>query len=213
LSKVNDLESKIPKTSDTLSAENYIERIETKIQKINEYLKNRGVKGFNQDAVGGEEISELRLGPKEYYNIFDQYLERIFVGLINTPTGIPLQAELTSSFGLRRNPFHGRSTEFHAGIDFRGSRGDHVRSTAGGLVTHSGWNGGYGLCVIVKHKNGFETLYAHLSKTAVRVGERIASGHVLGEVGSTGRSSGEHLHYEVRKEGRPVNPVDFLSLE
>lgn len=213
VSKVNYLQSKIPTSQDTLKAANYIEILDAKVGRIFEYLKKRGVKGFNSDAVGGDEVKELRLSPKDYYTIYDQYLERIFEGLIHTPTGTPLKAELTSNFGFRRNPFHGRSIEFHGGIDFKGSLGDKVKCTADGMVVHAGPNGAYGNCVIVKHQHGYETLYGHLSKISVRNGEKISAGGVVGEVGSTGRSSGHHLHYEVRRDGKSVNPKEFITLE
>ncbi len=212
VSRMNDLEQQIPKQSDTLDAQNYVERIETKLQKINEHLRKRGVKGFAQDAVGGEE-HDMKLAPIEYYSMYDEYLERVFEGLTYTPTGAPTKTALTSNYGYRRNPFHGRSVEFHSGIDFRGERGDKVRSTASGKVIHAGYNGGYGICVQIKHQNGYETLYGHLSKVLVKNGDKIAAGHVVGEVGATGRSSGSHLHYEVRKNGSPVNPIGFLNLD
>jgi len=213
VSRMSILEKQIPKSSDTLNARNYVERIETKLQKINEYLRKRGVKGFSPDAVGGEDNAAMKLAPIEYYSMYDKYVERIFEGLTYTPMGFPTKTELTSDYGYRQNPFHGRSVEFHSGIDFRGSTGDQVRSTASGEVIHAGWNGGYGICVQVRHKDGFETLYGHLSKSLVKAGEKIAVGQVVGEVGTTGRSSGAHLHYEVRKNGTPVNPVHFLNLE
>ncbi len=213
VSRVHSLEKQIPKSSDTLNALNYVERIETKLQKINEHLRKRGVKGFASDAVGGAETDSVKLAPLAYYSMYDEYVGRVFEGQTSTPTGFPTRSELTSGYGYRRNPFHGKSMEFHSGIDFRGAKGDLVRSTARGEVVYAGWNGGYGNCVQVRHKSGFETLYGHLSRVLVKPGDKITAGQVVGEIGATGRSSGNHLHYEVRKNGSPINPVNFLNIE
>lgn len=210
--QVQELQRQIPKSTDTLSAQDYVKRIDAKLHTISEYLKKRGVKGFSQDAVGGD-YNGASLGPLEYYSLYDLHMERIFEGLMYTPTGFPAKPELTSAYGYRANPFHSGPSEFHSGIDFKGKKGDLVRSTASGEVVHAGRNGGYGICVQVKHKNGYETLYAHLSKCLVEKGDQIQAGQVVGEIGSTGRSTGSHLHYEVRKNGRPVNPVAFLQVD
>jgi len=212
-SELQALQQQVPKTADTLNAQDYVKRIEVKLHRINEYLRKRGLKGFAQEAVGGQENNELKLAPTEYYNLYDQHLERIFEGLTYTPTGFPAKPELTSTYGYRSNPFHAGIGEFHSGIDFRGKKGDLVKSTANGEVVYAGRNGGYGLCVQIKHRNGYETLYGHLSKCLVKSGDRIAAGQAIGEIGSTGRSTGSHLHYEVRKNNRPVNPMEFLELD
>jgi murein DD-endopeptidase MepM/ murein hydrolase activator NlpD len=98
----------------------------------------------------------------------------------------------------------------HTGIDFRGDSGDPVHATAAGTVTEAGWSGGYGRMIEVDHGNGFATRYGHLSKIDVKVGQSIKIGQVIGEIGSTGRSTGPHLHYETRIDGDAVNPQKFL---
>jgi murein DD-endopeptidase MepM/ murein hydrolase activator NlpD len=117
--------------------------------------------------------------------------------------------ETTSGFGVRVDPFLGKAA-FHTGIDFRGDTGDPARATAAGTVTIAGRDGGYGLMVEVDHGNGLSTRYAHLSAIGVSVGDRVAAGGVVGRVGSTGRSTGPHLHYETRIKGEPVDPQRFL---
>lgn len=117
--------------------------------------------------------------------------------------------ETTSGFGVRVDPFLGRAA-FHTGIDFRGDTGDPARATAAGTVTAAGRDGGYGLMVEVDHGNGLATRYAHLSAIGVSIGDRIAAGGIVGRVGSTGRSTGPHLHYETRIKGEPVDPQRFL---
>ncbi|HYK75726.1 MAG TPA: M23 family metallopeptidase [Daejeonella sp.] len=210
--KINTLKSQIPAPTDTTKAKNYIQSIENKLKKINDYLKKRGVKGFTTISVGGNEISGENLTVEENYNLFEDYLEKIFSGLLHTPTGFPSKPSLTSSFGYRNNPFHSGESDFHSGLDFKGNKGDEVRSTANGKVIHAGWYQGYGNCVRVEHKNGFETLYGHLSKIDVKEGQKISANQVVGLIGSTGRSTGNHLHYEVRKNSKPINPINFLSL-
>ncbi|MCB1475327.1 MAG: peptidoglycan DD-metalloendopeptidase family protein [Rhodobiaceae bacterium] len=118
--------------------------------------------------------------------------------------------EISSDFGTRRDPFLGRLA-FHSGIDFAASRGMSVRATGAGQVTIAGRNGGYGLMVEVDHGNGLRTRYAHLSRIEVAEGDMVAVGSVVGRVGSTGRSTGPHLHYETRRDGEPVDPTSYIA--
>ncbi|MEO5604664.1 MAG: M23 family metallopeptidase [Novosphingobium sp.] len=110
---------------------------------------------------------------------------------------------------MRVNPVLGRRM-LHAGADLRASSGTTIRATADGLVTHAGRAGGYGLLVTLLHQDGYETRYAHMSRILVAPGNRLRKGQMIGEVGSTGRSTGPHLHYEVRHHGRPMDPVPFM---
>lgn len=117
---------------------------------------------------------------------------------------------VSSGFGIRRDPLLG-TPAMHAGIDFRGAVGSPARATAKGTVVKAGWNGGYGRMVEIDHGDGFTTRYAHLSKVLVNIGDKVDVGDVVGKVGSSGRSTGPHLHYEVRKNGGAVDPVRFLK--
>ena len=122
---------------------------------------------------------------------------------------IPGEVDMTSGFGVRVDPFlHGAA--MHTGIDLRGEEGEPVRATAVGTVTHAGWNGGYGKMVEIDHGNGLATRYAHLSAIEVRVGDKVRIGQTVGLLGSTGRSTGPHLHYETRVDGEAVDPQKFL---
>ncbi|WP_324288957.1 M23 family metallopeptidase [Hoeflea ulvae] len=126
------------------------------------------------------------------------------------PIGIPAPgAEITSKFGNRRDPFLGRLA-FHGGIDFRVKSGTPVYSTASGKVVHAGRNGGYGKMVEIQHGNGLTTRYAHLSSVSVNKGDVVTIGTRIGKSGSTGRSTGPHLHYEVRRNGNAIDPMRFL---
>src|SRR3954466_2293909 len=119
------------------------------------------------------------------------------------------EVEFTSGFGVRSDPFLGRPA-MHTGLDFRAAMGDPVRATANGKVSSSGWAGGYGRMVEIDHGNGLATRYGHLSEINVKVGDVIKIGQVIGAVGSTGRSTGPHLHYETRIDGEAVDPQKFL---
>ncbi len=119
------------------------------------------------------------------------------------------EVEFTSGFGVRSDPFLGRPA-MHTGLDFRAATGDPVRATANGKVVSAGWSGGYGRMVEIDHGNGLSTRYGHLSEINVKVGEPVKIGQVIGEVGSTGRSTGPHLHYETRIDGEAVDPQKFL---
>jgi murein DD-endopeptidase MepM/ murein hydrolase activator NlpD len=121
--------------------------------------------------------------------------------------------KINNEYGFRRNPFGGRNYEFHAGMDIDGDTGDMVVAPANGVVTKSGWQGGYGNLVEIDHQNGLTTRYGHLSRIDVAVGETIGRGQLLGLVGSTGRSTGPHLHYELRLHDKPINPRRFLPPE
>jgi murein DD-endopeptidase MepM/ murein hydrolase activator NlpD len=119
------------------------------------------------------------------------------------------EVEFTSGFGVRSDPFLGRPA-MHTGLDFRAQSGDPVRATANGKVVSSGWSGGYGRMVEIDHGNGLSTRYGHLSEINVKTGDSVKIGQVIGEVGSTGRSTGPHLHYETRIDGEAVDPQKFL---
>jgi murein DD-endopeptidase MepM/ murein hydrolase activator NlpD len=144
-------------------------------------------------------------------NITRAQVERLNRTLTLVPYRKPVigEVEFTSGFGVRSDPFLGRPA-MHTGLDFRASTGDPVRATANGKVVSSGWTGGYGRMVEIDHGNGLATRYGHMSEINVRVGDQIRIGQVIGAVGSTGRSTGPHLHYETRIEGEAVDPQKFL---
>ena len=116
---------------------------------------------------------------------------------------------MSSPFGVRTDPFLGRPA-MHTGIDLRGDIGEPAHATAAGKVTIAGWDGGYGNMVEIDHGNGLATRYGHLSEIDVKVGQIVRIGQVIGKIGSTGRSTGPHLHYETRINGEPVDPQKFL---
>jgi murein DD-endopeptidase MepM/ murein hydrolase activator NlpD len=135
-------------------------------------------------------------------------LERALDGI---PQVVPASVEnITSGFGYRRDPFNGRGA-MHAGIDFKGAMGSPIFAAAEGRVTFAGWKSGYGQAIEITHGNGMLTRYAHLSRVGVTLGQSVAAGETIGGLGSTGRSTGPHLHFEVRINDRAVNPRPFLE--
>jgi murein DD-endopeptidase MepM/ murein hydrolase activator NlpD len=169
-------------------------------------------------AVGGPFVP-IKLTPnagafeRQLYriNIARTQMERLNRTLSLVPYRKPVigEVEFTSGFGVRSDPFLGRPA-MHTGLDFRAGTGDPVRATANGKVVSSGWAGGYGRMVEIDHGNGLSTRYGHLSEINVKVGDQIRIGQVIGAVGSTGRSTGPHLHYETRIDGEAVDPQKFL---
>jgi murein DD-endopeptidase MepM/ murein hydrolase activator NlpD len=128
----------------------------------------------------------------------------------NKPDLWPVNGRINSSFGRRSDPFSGEGT-YHPGVDLEAAMGTPVRATADGVVRFAEWQGGYGKAVVIDHGSAIHTLYGHLSRFSVIAGQPIRRGEVVGYSGSTGRSSGAHLHYEVRVGGTPVNPYHYLA--
>jgi len=137
--------------------------------------------------------------------LYDQQLR-----LSAMPSARPVPGYITSGFGTRADPFSGGQAH-HMGIDFDVNYGDPVRAAAGGVVVFSGVKSGFGNVVEIDHGNGYSTLYGHNSKLIVHVGDVVRAGQVLSKAGSTGRSTGPHVHFEVHVNGRPVNPRKFLA--
>ncbi|MCW5199323.1 peptidoglycan DD-metalloendopeptidase family protein [Desulfobulbus sp. F1] len=138
--------------------------------------------------------------------------DRYIKAIQQMPLGLPARGRITSGFGRRSDPFNGQLA-FHAGIDFKGGIGDNVTATAEGVVKEAGWDqGGFGNYVVVRHGNGYETLFAHLSKTLVNTGDAVSRGDAVGLLGNSGRSTGPHLHYEVHYKGKAVDPEKYLSV-
>ncbi len=181
--------------------------IETMMSRIGVELKVGKKSGSNS---GGPFLSTSfdEKASRKLLERSDRYIEAIQ----RMPLGRPARGRITSGFGRRSDPFNGRPA-FHAGIDFRGRVGDPVAATAAGVVKEVGWDaGGYGNYVIIRHGGGYQTLFAHLSKTLVKKGGAVSRGDKVGLLGSSGRSTGPHLHYEVHWKGKAVDPEKYLSV-
>ena len=176
--------------------------IETVINELGVKVK----RAKDADHSGGPYISMEKYSDTLITNA-DKYLALIK----KMPLGFPIYTEISSLYGKRVDPLNGK-IGFHEGIDFKGDTGDKVRSTGDALVKSAGYKPGYGNCIVLLHGNGYETMYAHLSKKLVARGDQVKRGQVIGLVGNSGRSTGSHLHYEVRHWGKPINPLKYMRV-
>lgn len=195
------------------------ERYETSAQRIRGVLDRLGVKLGPAANAGGPFVP---VKPPPANEGFARALFRVKLArselaqLDDTLRGVPIRKPIsgeideTSPFGVRDDPFL-HEPAIHTGMDIRGEPGEAVHATAAGRVSIAGWDGGYGNLVEINHGNGLATRYGHLSRIDVRVGDEVHIGQVIGLIGSTGRSTGPHLHYETRVDGEPVNPQKFLE--
>jgi murein DD-endopeptidase MepM/ murein hydrolase activator NlpD len=198
------------------------EHLDTKARRMGSVLADLGIDPAKAPAgrgVGGPFVP-LKM-PRPGASAFDRQLYRINVAraeinqyaqtLVAVPVRKPVAGEvdMSSPFGMRLDPFLGRPA-IHTGIDLRGEIGEPVHATAAGKITIAGRDGGYGNMIEINHGNGLSTRYGHLSEIDVKVGQFVRIGEVIGKIGSTGRSTGPHLHYETRIKGEAVDPQKFL---
>jgi len=196
------------------------ERYESKVRRIRGVLAELGLKHSAAPPVGaGGPFVPIKL-PGEANN-FERALMRVNIAraqaeqlnraLVFVPLRQPVSGalDMSSPFGVRIDPFL-HVAAMHTGVDFRGEIGDSIRATAAGTVTAAGWSGGYGKMVEIDHGHGLSTRYGHLSQIAVDVGDKVRIGQIVGRMGSTGRSTGPHVHYETRINGEAVDPQRFL---
>ncbi len=146
-----------------------------------------------------ESVSEIKMYIAEQRNVY-----------MSTPTGWPARGVISSNFGLREHPVSGE-TAMHTGIDIRIPMGSDIKATASGIVSFSGWIEGSGYIVVLEHGHGFSTAYAHNRENLVAVGQKIKKGERIALSGSSGVSTGPHIHYEVWKNGKQVNPSPYLK--
>ncbi|MFN3659380.1 MAG: peptidoglycan DD-metalloendopeptidase family protein [Pseudolabrys sp.] len=197
------------------------EQIEGKARRIHGVLADLGVDPGKTPArgVGGPFVPMK--APHASANAFERQLYRVHVAraqvdrYTQTLSAVPVrkpvagEVDMSSNFGMRMDPFL-RRPAMHSGLDMRGDTGDPVHATATGKVVTAGREGGYGNMIEIDHGNGLSTRYAHLSAIEVKVGQHVRIGQVIGRIGSTGRSTGPHLHYETRVNDDPVDPQKFL---
>jgi len=206
----------------TAALTNLEENYDSKARRIRGVLDDLGVNGFKRpaaSAIGGPFVPLKPPSPGA--SAFERQLYRVNLARAQvaqysqTLTAVPVrkpvigEVDMSSPFGMRLDPFLGRPA-IHTGIDLRGDIGEPVHATATGKVTIAGWDGGYGNMVEIDHGNGLATRYGHLSKIEVKVGQFVRIGETVGRIGSTGRSTGPHLHYETRINGEAVDPQKFL---
>jgi murein DD-endopeptidase MepM/ murein hydrolase activator NlpD len=194
---------------------------DAKARRMRGVLADIGLDARKFAAVAGTGGPLVPVRAPANVHAFEQQMQRINLAraqvdrLTRTLSTVPLRkplagdVDLSSGFGVRTDPFT-RSPAMHTGLDLQGETGDPVRATAGGTVTSAGWSGGYGKVIDIDHGNGIATRYGHLSSIDVQVGQSVKIGQIIGKVGSTGRSTGPHLHYETRVAGEAVDPNKFL---
>ncbi|MCV6602121.1 MAG: M23 family metallopeptidase [Cohaesibacter sp.] len=196
---------------------NILQDIRKKTERVERRIASLGVTLDTNVAMGGPYLplahhasqEHLAAGAEKVTNALDQYM-RLRENLRKLPIAHPLPSgRLTSRFGPRRDPFLGRMA-MHSGLDIAQAHGTPIRASGAGKVTHAGRRSGYGLMVEIDHGNGVTSRYAHMSKVIARKGQWIKKGATVGKVGSSGRSTGPHLHFETRIRGKAVNPSSFL---
>lgn len=204
----------------TASLNRMEESYETKVRKVRSVLVDIGVGPAKraEAGVGGPYVPvKLPVNADQFERQVHRILfartqlDRLNKTLAIMPIRRPVSGEIdmSSTFGTRIDPFLGRPA-FHTGIDFRGDIGEAIRATGTGTVVSAGWSGGYGRMVEIDHGHGLTTRYGHLSNIVVQVGQSVKIGQVVGRMGSSGRSTGPHLHYETRVDGDAVDPQRFL---
>jgi len=191
-------------------------QVQARYQATSAELRRLGIDPSRVQSVGGpfEAVEPLKSGGDANFKaLFTSWkkLDQLEQGTIAIPSLKPVRdAKFTSGFGVRSDPFQGRAA-MHGGIDIAGPVGTEIFAIADGVVGRSGWAGGYGNLVEVDHGKGILTRYGHMSKRIVEAGTRVKRGQLIGLMGSTGRSTGSHLHYEVRIDGKAVNPIPFMQ--
>ena len=183
----------------TLGLKNWTSKI-----KLNNNLNDPAARVSGDLKLAKLQLAEKRQSLKE----LKTWVGTVQKKLASTPAGWPIHGAIMSYYGYRTYPWRG----MHTGLDIEAHYGAPVRATAVGVVSYAGWRQGYGKTLIVKHAYNQSTLFAHLSNFAVSVGQKITKGQVVAYVGTTGNSTGPHLHYEVRRADSPMNPYAFLNL-
>lgn len=209
LARANYIQSQI----DLKKALTTFASIDSEIFRINSFLQERGLEHLKVENVGGVAEGFDIIHINELTGFYDNQLFEMEETLFGLPLGKPFEGEIKSIYGYRRNPFTSKGIEFHSGVDFKGRQGDSIRATGNGVVSFAGYNGGYGRCIVINHNESLQTLYAHLKQIDVKEGQTIQSGDHIGLMGSTGRSTGPHLHYEVIFDDKKINPLKYISFD
>nr|WP_316412374.1 M23 family metallopeptidase [Mesoterricola silvestris] len=177
---------------------------------------------LSKDAPSPQKLSELRNDLERTYaqaRLLRARMDPIIDRWNHTPSIPPTAGYLSSGFGIRLSPFSRVNEQgdgllgYHSGFDITNSEGTPIQATADGEVVEAGWMDRYGNGVVIAHSDRVETLYAHMSRVRVKRGQKVSRGDILGDMGRTGNATGVHLHYEVRLNGRPVNPQPYMRLQ
>lgn len=162
------------------------------------------------DSESVDAITSLISSETENYDTLINDVEKQLKYLESKPDRWPVGGKITSSFGYRRHPISKRR-HFHKGIDIANKSGTDLVAAGSGIVTFSGWNGGYGKVIIVSHGYGYKSVYAHNKNNLVKVGDKVTKGQTIAELGNTGKSTGPHVHFEIRYDGQHIDPINVLE--
>jgi murein DD-endopeptidase MepM/ murein hydrolase activator NlpD len=209
-------------TSDLVSTSLRLENIKLMNTAISDLNARSELIESVMDTIGVEIIKDGKEDPANTGGPFIPIKETAYEDLMKTvddylntikylPLGRPVDGAITSKFGNRSDPLN-KKKGIHEGVDIRGERGDKVCATAAGKVVKAFTNGGYGNYVEIDHGNGYQTVYAHMQNYLVKEGEPVEQGQVIGQVGSSGRSTGPHLHYEIRLDENPLDPQKYMKI-
>jgi len=210
IQKVNFYTQKFSEWNSTLTALGETERDFRKIFSLKS--KDKVLETINTSYSGDSDIENLMGEIQKTVERVDEIKDFLRIQkdiYMATPKGYPVEGNISSPYGRRDNPFSGQRT-FHSGVDISATPGMPIRATADGVVSYSGWAQSSGYVVLIEHGCGFSTAYAHNRGNAVRVGQRVKRGEIVGYIGSTGKSTGPHVHYEVWERGKRINPSTFL---
>jgi murein DD-endopeptidase MepM/ murein hydrolase activator NlpD len=213
-------------TADIVAMQREVAEMQAEVQVIKQVAQERyqltakevkklGIDPKRFTGTGGpfEAVQPLKASDPQFKQLFTSWkkLDQLEHGTIAIPSTEPVKgSSFTSGYGVRSDPFRGRAA-MHAGIDLAGPVGTPIYATADAIVGRSEWANGYGNLVELDHGRGIQTRYGHLHRSTVNAGQRVKRGDLIGYMGSTGRSTGSHLHYEVRIDGKAVNPVPFMQ--
>ncbi|WP_350343662.1 peptidoglycan DD-metalloendopeptidase family protein [Proteinivorax tanatarense] len=224
--KSKQLENLAEQTQNVLEEFKQIEELQDQLKELTDYEEQEGEslketddeRSFFTASRGSTSVERTEISlsllsnelpsQKENMDTLVSDAEKQAKRQAHTPSIRPTTGRVSSPFGYRNHPFTG-ARQFHSGVDIANSTGTPIKATANGTVVRASYNGGYGNMIIIDHGYGYTTYYAHLSEIEVRTGQKVTKGETIGQMGSTGQSTGPHLHYEVRVRGNPVNPTDY----
>ncbi len=186
-----------------------LKNVEINLLELQELLNKRGID--KELSVGGEFEPVNRLS-MSYIDFLNDDILRLSEVFENVPLGSPVNGKINSGYGYRIDPLS-KKMSFHAGVDIDAFNREPIKATAKGKVIHAGWYHSLGKTVKIKHEDNYQTVYAHLAKVKAKRGDTVRFGDVIGLAGSTGRSTGPHLHYEVIKGGKKVDPKNYIYLK
>ncbi len=196
------------------SAVKGLKTVENQFQKLFSLgSREKVLESVDASSIGSLDLPDLVLALRKSIETVDEIKDYLRVQkdiYAATPRGYPAPGSITSDYGRRSDPFTGESA-FHSGVDISCSFGSPIHATADGVVSHSGWSNGSGLVVVLEHGCGFTTVYAHNRTNIVKLGQKVKRGDIIGYVGTTGKSTGPHVHYEVWKDRKTIDAQPYLE--